>query len=940
MEALLMDYKKTLNLPKTDFPMKGNLTKKEPEILDKWDKENLYHTICETSKGRKRYMLHDGPPYANGHIHMGHAFNKILKDIIIKSKQMAGFDAPYVPGWDCHGLPIEHNVDIELGDKKREMSQVEIRQHCRKYAEKFVDVQRDEFKRLGVLGEWENPYLTMDFSYQAIIVREFGKFALNGTLLKSKKPIYWCTSCKTALAEAEVEYEEHTSPSIFVKFPMISDLSDKYPVLEGKDVFIVIWTTTPWTIPANLAIALHPDFDYVAVDTGANQVLVLARGLMEACMDVFGIDTYQVIAELDASKLEHLKAKHPLYERESLLVLAPYVTLESGTGCVHTAPGHGREDYETGLQYGLDIYSPVDDAGRFTEEVPFFAGLDVVEANRVINDKLSDVGALLKEQEISHEYPHCWRCKNPVIFRSTEQWFISMDKTGLRKTALQKIKEVSWIPNWGQDRIYGMIEKRPDWCISRQRSWGIPITLFSCEECGSMVISQEIIDHVSGMIEEAGADVWFTESEETLLPPGTVCPQCGGQRFVKETDILDVWFDSGTSYAAVMEQRANLDSPSDLYLEGSDQHRGWFHSSLLCASGTRGEAPYRSVLTHGFVVDGQGRAMHKSVGNVIAPETLIKKYGAEIVRLWVAGEDYTDNIRLSEEILQRLTEAYRRIRNTCRYLLGNLSDFDPNQDQVPYDKMEELDRWALHRLQEVNGLILRAYENFEFHLVYHNLHNFCVLDLSSFYLDIIKDRLYVSSQKSVARRSAQTALNEILQVLVRLMAPVLSFTADEVWQYLKDDSRSSNVHADLFVPVKEEYRDPELGERWNDIIKVRKEVTKALEIARKDKVIGHSLDATVVLGLSDEWMDKLGPYRDQLRSLFIVSSANIVPLDELEDGSKADEMEGLKIQVASSEDEKCERCWVHDPTTGDDGLHPTICRRCLSALEEMRVIEA
>jgi isoleucyl-tRNA synthetase len=940
MEAPLMDYKKTLNLPKTGFPMKGNLTKKEPEILDKWNKENLYHTIRETSKGRKRYMLHDGPPYANGHIHMGHAFNKILKDIIVKSKQMAGFDAPYVPGWDCHGLPIEHNVDIELGDKKSKMSQVEIRQHCRNYAEQFVDIQRDEFKRLGVLGEWERPYLTMDFSYQATIVREFGKFALNGSLVRSKKPIYWCTSCKTALAEAEVEYGEHTSPSIFVKFPMISDLGQEYPALEGKDVFVVIWTTTPWTIPANLAIALHPDLDYVAVDIGSNQAMILARGLMETCLDTFGIDTYEVAAELDVKKLEHLKAKHPLYERESLIVLAPYVTLESGTGCVHTAPGHGREDYETGLQYGLDIYSPVDDAGHFTEDVGFFAGLDVVEANRVVNNKLSDVGALLKEQEISHEYPHCWRCKKPVIFRSTEQWFISMDKTNLRKTALQKIMEVSWIPSWGRDRIYGMIEMRPDWCISRQRSWGIPITLFSCEECGSTVISQEIVDHVSGMIEQKGADVWFTESEETLLPPGTACPQCGGQCFAKETDILDVWFDSGTSYAAVMEQRENLDSPSDLYLEGSDQHRGWFHSSLLCASGTRGEAPYRNVLTHGFVVDGKGRAMHKSVGNVIAPDRLIKKHGAEIVRLWVAGEDYTDNVRLSEEILQRLTEAYRRIRNTCRYLLGNLSDFDPIQDQVPYQKMEELDRWALHRLQEINELILRAYEKFEFHLVYHNLHNFCVLDLSSFYLDIIKDRLYVSSQKSLARRSAQTALNEILNVLVRLMAPVLSFTADEVWQYLKDNSRASNVHADLFVPVKEKYRDPELGERWNDIIRVRKEVTKALEIARKDKVIGHSLDASVILGLSVEWMDKLGPYRDQLRSFFIVSSVDIVPINDLEDGFKAEDLEGLKIKVAPSEDEKCERCWIHDPTTGDDDRHPTICHRCLKALEEMRCIEA
>ncbi len=940
MEALFMDYKKTLNLPKTDFPMKGNLTNREPEILGKWDKENLYHTIREGSKGRKRYMLHDGPPYANGHIHMGHAFNKILKDIIVKSKQMAGFDSPYVPGWDCHGLPIEHHVDIELGVKKKEMSQPEIRKDCRKYAEKYVDVQRNEFKRLGVLGDWENPYLTMDFPYQATIVREFGKFALNGALVKSKKPIYWCTSCKTALAEAEVEYDEHTSPSIFVKFPMISDLSRDYPALKGKDVSIVIWTTTPWTIPANLAIALHPDLDYVAVDIGTEQVMILAEGLAAICLDTFGIQDFKIIADLDAKRLEYLKARHPIYEKESLIVLAPYVTLESGTGCVHTAPGHGREDYETGLKYGLDIYSPVDDEGRFTEEVPFFGGLDVVEANQAINNKLADVGALLKEQEISHEYPHCWRCKNPVLFRSTEQWFVSMEKTGLRKKALEAIREVSWIPNWAQDRIYGMIEKRPDWCISRQRTWGIPITLFSCEECGSVVISQGIIDHVSGMIEQSGADIWFTEPEEKLLPPDATCSECGSRHLVKETDILDVWFDSGVSYAAVMEQRDDLDSPSDLYLEGSDQHRGWFHSTLLCALETRGKAPYRSVLTHGFVVDGKGRAMHKSVGNVIAPETLIKKYGAEIIRLWVAGEDYRDNIRLSDEILQRLTEAYRRIRNTCRYLLGNLSDFDPIHDQVPYEHMEELDRWALHRLQEMNQLILRAYENFEFHLVYHALHNFCALDLSSFYLDIIKDRLYVSSKGSVARRSAQTALNEILSVLVRLMAPILSFTADEVWQYLNHEKRNPNVHADLFIPVKKKYQDPKLGESWNNIIKVRKEVTKALEIARKEKVIGHSLDASVILGLSDEWMDKLRPYKDQLRALFIVSSAGFVQINELDDGSKPEELEGVTVKVAPSKDKKCERCWVHDPTTGDDNRHPTICSRCLNALREMGVVEA
>ncbi len=940
MEESLMDYKNTLNLPKTDFPMKANLVKNEPEIIEKWDRENLYQMIRQSSKGRKRYMLHDGPPYANGHIHVGTAFNKILKDIIVKSKQMAGFDAPFVPGWDCHGLPIEHRVDMELSSRKKEMSHVEIRQYCRKYAEKYINIQREEFKRLGVMGEWDRPYLTMNYDYEAVIVREFGKFALNGSLVKSKKPIYWCTSCKTALAEAEVEYEEHTPPSIFVKFPMISDLSKNDPSFKGKEISIVIWTTTPWTIPANLAIALHPDFDYVAVGTGNNQVMILAEGLMDICMDTFGIKSYQVIAKFKAASLEKLKAKHPLYDRESIIVLAPYVTLAAGTGCVHTAPGHGREDYETGLEYNLDIYSPVDNAGRFTQAVQYFEGLDVIEANKAVNKKLDEVGALLKEEKLSHEYPHCWRCKRPVIFRSTEQWFISMEKNDLRKKALEAIKQVSWIPKWGQDRIYGLIENRPEWCISRQRAWGSPITVFYCKDCGSLVISQEIIDHVSKMIEKSGADVWFSESEEKLMPPGTICPECGSNRFRKETDILDVWFDSGVSYASVMEFRDYLDSPSDLYLEGSDQHRGWFHSALLCSVGTRGKAPYKNVLTHGFVVDGSGKAMHKSADNVISPLDLINNYGAEILRLWVAGEDYRDNIRISEEILKRLTEAYRRIRNTCRYLLSNLSDFDPINDQVPYAKMEELDRWALNSLQEMNERVLRAYDNFEFHLVYHNLHNFCVLDLSSFYLDIIKDRLYVSSQKSRERRSAQTVMNEILEVLVRLMAPIISFTTEEIWQFMKHTKPSPSVHTDLFIPVKEEYKDPVLAERWEDIRKIRREVTKALEMARKDKMIGHSLDASVTLGLSTELMDILNPYRDQLRSIFIVSSVHMVPAGEVEDGLESEGTPGLKVKVSLSEDEKCKRCWVHDPTVGDDSQHPSVCKRCLEILAHMGYIPA
>ena len=934
-----MDYKQTLNLPKTAFPMKANLVKREPEILEKWEEERIYEHIREISQGRKPYMLHDGPPYANGHIHMGTAFNKILKDIIIKSRQMAGFNAPYVPGWDCHGLPIEHQVDQELGPKKADMSLAQIRSYCRRYAEKYLDIQRAEFKRLGVLGEWDNPYLTMNYPYEATIVREFGKFALNGSLVRSKKPIYWCISCQTALAEAEVEYENHTSPSIFVKFPLISEPEEISDNLRGEKVSVVIWTTTPWTLPANLAIAVHPDFQYVAAKTKEEGVLILAEELLDICMDSFGISSYEVVARFEGKALENIETRHPLYDRPSIVVLADYVTLDAGTGCVHTAPGHGREDYETGLKYGLEVYSPVDDQGRFTPDVEYFSGLQVFEANQAVNEKLREKGALLREQDISHEYPHCWRCKKPVIFRSTEQWFISMEKTGLRRKTLEAIKQVKWIPSWGQERIYQMIANRPDWCISRQRAWGVPITVFLCRQCGGMVISQEIIDHVSALVQEHGADIWFTEPVENLLPTGTACAECGSRDFEKETDILDVWFDSGVSYAAVMEQREYLNSPADLYLEGSDQHRGWFHSSLLCSVGTRNQAPYHHVLTHGFVVDGSGKAMHKSAGNVIAPEDLIRDYGAEILRLWVAGEDYRDNIRLSKEILQRLTEAYRRIRNTCRYLLGNLTGFDPQKDALPYDELEELDRWALNRLQELNERVLKAYEKFEFHLVYHNLHNFCVLDLSSFYLDIIKDRLYTSPPDSTARRSARTTMHEILEVIVRLMAPVLSFTAEEIWQHMPGDDRSRSVHSECFARAKDEFLDPELAKKWETIIAVRKETAKALELARKEKKIGHSLDASVTLSVPSGLFRELEPYRDQLRSIFIVSSVDLLEEAESANGIESETVPGLKIGVSSSGAPKCERCWVHDPSVGEDTQHPTICDRCLGALAEMELID-
>ena len=928
-----MDYKKTLNLPHTDFPMKANLVKKEPEILKKWEQEDIYSLIRKTSKGRPKYILHDGPPYANGNIHMGTAFNKILKDIIIKSKQMDGYDVPYVPGWDCHGLPIEWQVDHELGDKKLEMTQSEVRKRCRDFADHFIKIQRDEFKRLGVLGEWDNPYLTMNYKYEATIVREFGKFALNGSLLKNKKPVYWCNSCSTALAEAEVEYEDDTSSSIFVRFPFISDLTTKYPSLAGKDIFIAIWTTTPWTIPANLAVALHPDLEYVAVDTEKYGVLILAEGLLENFLKKVGIEKHTLLERFNARELEGLKARHPIYDRESVIILADYVTLDAGTGCVHTAPGHGQEDYESGLKYNLEIYSPVDARGRFTEDVEFFAGQEVFEANRNVIEKLNELGALLKEETITHSYPHCWRCKKPVIFRATEQWFISMDKKELRKKALKAIRAVDWIPSWGEERIFGLVKNRPDWCISRQRLWGVPITIFYCLTCGNYVITQEIVDHVADLVEKHGTDIWFDLPAHELLPEGTTCPLCHGDTFRKETDILDVWFDSGVSFT-VLERRGDyLRYPADLYLEGSDQHRGWFHSSLLCSVGTRGKAPFTHVLTHGFVVDGNGRKMSKSRGNVISPEEVINKYGAEILRLWVASEDYRGDIRLSQEILDRLTEAYRRLRNTFRYLLGNLYDFDPLKDAVPYQDLLELDRWALHQLQELTEKVIESYQRFEYHSIYQAVYNFCVLTLSSFYLDTLKDRLYTTTFNSRERRSAQTALNEILECLVRLVAPIIPFTADEVWGYTHNKDKSISIHTDLFIPAREELKDTALIERWEVILNVRKEITRALELARNEKIIGHSLDAAVSLALPHNLLQGLKDYRDELRSICIISTVEFVGEGEIERGYESKEYPGLVIKVMPSTFNKCERCWIHDSSVGHEKEHPALCKRCVQVIE-------
>lgn len=931
-----MDYKKTLNLPSTKFPMKANLAKREPEQLKSWREAGLHEQIREASKGKELFILHDGPPYANGYIHIGTALNKILKDIIVRSKQMAGYDAVYVPGWDCHGLPIEHNVDKELGEKKKELSMAQIRRLCRKYAEKFIDIQREEFKRLGVMGVWDDPYLTMNYAYEATIAKECGKFALNGSLFRSKKPIYWCFTCQTALAEAEIEYFDASTPSIYVKFPLKDDLSTELPALAGKDVFVVIWTTTPWTLPANLGIALHPDFEYVAVDVGGGAVYVLARDLVETCMQSFGITDYSIIGDIDPKTLEKKRCGHPLYQRDSLILLGNHVTLDVGTGCVHTAPGHGREDYEVGLAYGLEVYSPVDNKGCFTDDVEYFKGEFVFDANKSINAKLKDTGALVHEESMEHSYPHCWRCKKPVIFRATPQWFISMEKTGLRKKSLEAIDTVQWIPNWGRERIYGMIENRPDWCVSRQRAWGVPITVFYCEECETMLLDEQIMQGVYQLFEEHGADIWFEKDVSEFLPPDVTCKECGSKNFIKETDILDVWFDSGVSHAAVLEQRPYLRWPADLYLEGSDQHRGWFHSALLTAVGTRDRAPYKAVLTHGFVVDAAGRKMSKSVGNVISPSEVIEKFGAEILRLWVSASDYREDIRISDNILKQLSDAYRRIRNTSRFLLGNLYDFDPEKNAIAYEAMPEIDRYALHKLQLIIDKARKAYDAYEFHVIYHALFNYCTLDLSAFYLDILKDRLYTSPPDSVERRSAQTVLHMQAETIARLMAPVLPFTADEIWQYMPSQNGDrSSIHFALLPEVNTAFLDDDLAARWEYLLNIRGEVTKKLEEARAQKLIGHPLDASVTISAGGDVYDALQPFAGELRSILIVSQVTLVKDDSVKGASESSDVEGVRIQVAAAPGEKCERCWVHETSVGSNKEQPTVCQRCQNALAQI-----
>jgi isoleucyl-tRNA synthetase len=921
-----MDYKETLNLPDTDFPMPANLPQREPELLKKWEGMGLYRQLEVAGQNRPSFILHDGPPYANGHTHIGHALNKILKDVVIKSRRMSGFYAPYVPGWDCHGLPIELMVDKQLGNKKREMTKGEIRKACRAYAADWVEIQRREFERLGVLGEWENPYLTMTEGYEAATARELARFAERGGLFKGKKPVHWCSSCVTALAEAEVEYADHTSYSIYVKFPFAGTLPTELSAFSDKALAFVIWTTTPWTIPANLGICLNPDLPYALVEV-SGEYLVVAEGLVEEVAKVLGWESYRIATTFDAALFEKQTCRHPLYDRPSLIVLGQHVTLEAGTGCVHTAPGHGHDDYLTGLRYGLEIYNPVDDYGRYRPDVEIFAGIKVNEAHALVAEKLDAVGALLKFGKISHSYPHCWRCKKPVIFRATEQWFISMEANNLRDQALKAISDVEWIPRWGKERIFGMIENRPDWCVSRQRSWGVPITVFYCAACGEALADGKTMHHVADLFEKGGSDLWYEKEVEELLPIGTLCSQCGHDKFTRESDILDVWFDSGVSHAAVLERRGNLGAPADLYLEGSDQHRGWFHSSLLASIGTRGIAPYKAVLTHGFVVDGQGKKMSKSQGNVVAPDEVIKKYGAEILRLWVAAQDYRDDIRISNEILERLADAYRRIRNTARYILGNLHDFKPETDWVSDGDLLEIDRWALSKLEGLIQRVERCYQEYEFHVLYHAVHNFCSVELSSFYLDVLKDRLYTAKAGSVARRSAQTAMYRILDSLTRLIAPVLSFTADEIWWCLPGE-REGSVHLATFPKIETSLLDAALEARYEQILMVRSDVSKVLEVARIAKTIGHSLDARVTIyAPAGPWRDLLAAYCDELATLFIVSQvvlAEIAPSG----GVAGEELKELVIHVEKAAGDKCERCWNYSTSVGASSAHPALCPRC------------
>jgi isoleucyl-tRNA synthetase len=969
-----LDLKKTVNLPKTGFSQKANLAQAEPARLEKWSKLDLYRMIRQACAGRPKFILHDGPPYANADIHLGTAMNKILKDFIVKSRTMMGFDAPYVPGYDCHGLPIEQHLERALekkGKKKSDLSLESFRRACREHAENALKSQTRDFKRLGILGEWDDPYLTMSNHYEAETARMFARFVERGYVYKGARPVYWCLKDQTALAEAEVEYHQHSSPSVYVKFPLQSDPASIDPALAGRKVFVVIWTTTPWTLPANLGIAVHPDFEYAAFEVG-DEVYIVAGDLVEAVAVKCELGQPKVLARFPGAKLDRLECRHAWLDRTSLLMVGEHVTLggeadaeteldvseaqkksgdsKAGTGCVHTAPGHGHDDFVIGKRYGLEIYCPVDNAGRFTPEVEHFAGQRVFDANDRIVEFMRENGVLLFSERYEHRYPHCWRCKNPVIFRATPQWFISMDyahrelvekdddgrdrsnfidnfsenTTSLRAVALAETERVTWIPAWGRDRMRNMLKGRPDWCVSRQRVWGVNIPVFYCAQCTEAVADPAVINHVADIFEKESGDAWHKREAGELLPPGYTCDGCGAQEWTKETDILDVWFDSGTSSIAVLENREELRWPADVYLEGGDQFRGWFNSSLMVGVAAHDRAPYETVITHGWTLDAQGRAMHKSAGNAVEPEKVIKQSGAETIRLWCVSSNYFDDMRGSDEILQRVTDGYRKLRNTARFALGNLDGFDPERDSVQFEELEDIDRWALAELDRVIREVLTAYQSYEFHNVYRALFNFATVTLSARYFDIIKDRLYTFAPRNRARRSAQTALLRIADALARLLGPILVFTADEIWENLPNRTESS-IHLAQF-PTAAGEGDEALQAEWERLFAIRDNVLRALEEARVAKQIGSSLEAKVMLAASGSALELLRKHQNDLRYVFIVSQVEV---------RDASEGESVSITIAKADGEKCERCWNYSTRVGESARFPTVCERCVAALEEI-----
>jgi len=914
-----VDYKNTLNLPKTAFPMKANLVKKEPEILNYWREIDLYNYIQNLRKGRKKFILHDGPPYANGRIHIGTALNKILKDFVVKYKTMQGYDSPYIPGWDTHGLPIEHRVMTEvLGEKAKTMSKMEIRRKCAEYAKQAIEDQKSDFIRLGVRGRWEKPYLTLDKEYEAAVISVIKTLVDKKLIYRGKKPIFWCPSCETALAEAEIEYKDHVSPSIYVKF----ELKDE------RNTYVIIWTTTPWTLIANVAIAVHPDFIYQKIKV-KDESWIVAKELVEEVTKKAGVTEYKVIDEFKGSDLEGKLARHPFIDRDSVLILANYVTIDTGTGCVHTAPGHGEEDYLSGLKYNLPVLSPVDNSGKFTEEAGKYTGMFVFDANNEIISDLKKLGKLVVQENIEHSYPHCWRCHNPVIFRATEQWFIGMDINDLRKDVLKKIEEVEWLPSWGSNRIGSMISERPDWCISRQRIWGIPIPAFYCKDCGETILDTKVIEHIENLVRENGTDIWFEKTSKELLPEGFVCPRCRSINIEKEEDILDVWIDSGASFEAVLRKEEDLSYPADMYLEGSDQHRGWFHSSLILSVAKHGIAPYKSVLTHGFVKDEEKRKMSKSLGNVIEPQKVVEKYGADVLRLWVASSDYTNDVSVSMSILEQQVDVYRKIRNTLRFMLGNLNDFDPSKDSLKYEELKEIDKAMLSIFHRFLKSVTEYYEKYEFHKVYHAVNRLCTVELSSLYLDIVKDRLYVEGPTSKKRRSAQTVIHEMLVGLIKVLAPIMTFTTEEIYSHLPNSDRKfKTVQAEEWPRVHETYINEQIEEKWNTLFKLRDDVMKALEYARSKDIIGHSLDAKVLLKPKDEDIARiLGEYKTNLPDLFIVSQVEIV--ENLEDSFL--EGERVFVKALHADGKKCPRCWkyfaVEDSTK-------ELCPRCENVIKE------